>query len=43
DVAKVPTISSQLRDVIDRVTEPLPRDRYQTAKELAAALAGCQV
>ena len=42
DVAKVPTISSQLRNVIDRVTEPLPRDRYQTAKELAAALAGCQ-
>jgi serine/threonine protein kinase, bacterial len=43
DVAKVPTISSQLRDVIDRVTEPLPRDRYQTAKELAAALAACQL
>ena len=43
DVAKVPTISSQLRNVIDRVTEPLPRDRYQTAKELAAALAACKV
>jgi serine/threonine-protein kinase len=43
DVAKVPTISSQLREVIDRVTEPLPRDRYQTANELAAALAGCKV
>ena len=43
DVAKVPTISSQLRDIIDRVTEPLPRDRYQTAKELAAALAACKV
>ncbi|MEH2059394.1 MAG: protein kinase [Nostoc sp.] len=43
DVAKVPTISSQLRDVIDRVTEPLPRDRYQTAKELAAALSACKV
>jgi serine/threonine protein kinase, bacterial len=43
DVAKVPTISSQLRDVINRVTEPLPRDRYQTAHELAAALAGCKV
>ncbi|MEH2392653.1 MAG: FHA domain-containing serine/threonine-protein kinase [Nostoc sp.] len=42
DVAKVPTISSQLRNVIDHVTEPLPRDRYQTAKELAAALAACQ-
>ncbi|MEH1848377.1 MAG: protein kinase [Nostoc sp.] len=43
DVAKVPTISSQLRGVIDRVTEPLPRDRYKTAKELAAALAACKV
>ncbi|MEH2277176.1 MAG: protein kinase [Nostoc sp.] len=43
DVAKVPTISSQLRNVIDRVTEPLPRDRYRTAKELAAALAACKV
>ncbi|MBD2529639.1 protein kinase [Nostoc flagelliforme FACHB-838] len=43
DVAKVPTISSQLRDVIDRVTEPLPRDRYQTARELATALAACKV
>ncbi|MEH2403460.1 protein kinase domain-containing protein [Nostoc sp.] len=43
DVAKVPTISSQLRNVIDHVTEPLPRDRYQTAKELAAALAACKV
>ena len=43
DVAKVPTISSQLRDVIDRVTEPLPRDRYQNAKELAAVLAACKV
>jgi serine/threonine-protein kinase len=41
DVAKVPTITSQLRDVIDRVTEPLPRDRYQDAKELVAALAAC--
>jgi len=42
DVAKVPTISPQLRDVIDRVTEPLPRDRYQTAQELAAALGACK-
>jgi serine/threonine protein kinase, bacterial len=41
DVAKVPTITPQLRDIIDRVTEPLPRDRYQTAKHLAAALAAC--
>lgn len=43
EVGKVPTITPQLREVIDRVTEPLPRDRYQTAKELAAALAVCKV
>lgn len=38
----VPTITSQLREVIERVTEPFPSDRYATAKELAAALAACQ-
>lgn len=42
DVANIPTITPQLRAVIDRVTEPLPRDRYQSAKELAMALAACQ-
>ncbi|BAY97211.1 serine/threonine protein kinase [Tolypothrix tenuis PCC 7101] len=42
EVASVPTITPQLREVIDRVTEPLPRDRYQTAKELATALATCR-
>ncbi|MBD2164999.1 protein kinase [Calothrix membranacea FACHB-236] len=42
EVATVPTITPQLREVIDRVTEPLPRDRYQTAKELATALATCR-
>jgi serine/threonine-protein kinase len=42
DLDKVPTITPQLREVIDRVTEPLPRDRYQTAKELSAALLACQ-
>ncbi|OUL24481.1 serine/threonine protein kinase [Nostoc sp. RF31YmG] len=41
DVASVPTIIPKLREIIDRVTEPLPRDRYQTAKELATALATC--
>ena len=39
DVAKVPTITPKLKELIDKVTEPLPRDRYQTAKEVAAALA----
>lgn len=38
----VPTITSQLRAVIERVTEPRPGDRYATAKELAAALAACE-
>ncbi|MEB3150128.1 MAG: protein kinase [Sphaerospermopsis sp.] len=42
DVANSPTITPQLVEVIERVTEPLPRDRYQTAKELAAALAICK-
>ncbi|BAY26019.1 serine/threonine protein kinase [Calothrix sp. NIES-2100] len=42
DVNSVPTITPQLREIIDRVTEPLPRDRYQTAKELAAVLAACK-
>ncbi|BAZ23468.1 serine/threonine protein kinase [Kalymmatonema gypsitolerans NIES-4073] len=42
EVANVPTITPQLREVIDRATEPLARDRYQTAKELAQALAACQ-
>jgi len=38
----VPTITPQLRQVIERVTEPHPSDRYATAKELAAALSACQ-
>jgi serine/threonine protein kinase, bacterial len=38
DVKGIPTISDQLRQVIECVTEPLPRDRYHTAKELAQAL-----
>lgn len=38
DVKNVPTITHELREVIERVTEPLPRDRYQSAKELAKAL-----
>jgi serine/threonine-protein kinase len=38
DVKNVPTITPQLREVIERVTESLPRDRYQSAKELTKAL-----
>ena len=42
DVTSVPTITPHLREIIDHVTEPSPRDRYQTAKELAEALANCK-
>ena len=38
DVKGIPTITNQLRQVIECVTEPLPRDRYHTAQELAQAL-----
>jgi serine/threonine-protein kinase len=43
DLSNVPTVTPQLREVIDRVTEPLPRDRIQTARELATALAECKI
>ena len=38
-----PRIAPELREVIDRATEPKPSDRYQTAVELAQALADCLV
>ncbi len=38
----VPTITPQLRKVIERVTQSHPSDRYATALELAAALSACQ-
>jgi len=38
EVKGIPTITDQLRQVIECVTEPLPRDRYHTAKDLAQAL-----
>jgi serine/threonine-protein kinase len=37
----IPAISPELRKVIERVTKYHPSDRYQTAKELAQALANC--
>jgi serine/threonine-protein kinase len=40
-VESVPTITPKLRAVLERVTEPSPSDRYQTARELASALAVC--
>ncbi|MBD2499175.1 protein kinase domain-containing protein [Anabaena azotica] len=42
DVSNIPTVTPKLKDVIERVTEPLPRDRFQSAKELAVALAACK-
>jgi serine/threonine protein kinase, bacterial len=42
DVTNVPTITPQLREVIDKLTEPLPRDRYQTAQEVITALTSCK-
>lgn len=35
------TITPQLREVIDRVTEPLPGDRYANAAQLSKALSAC--
>ncbi len=37
----VPTITPQLRSVIEKVTAPKPRDRFQTAADLKQALANC--
>lgn len=39
----LPSIPTNLRAVIERVTEPQPSDRYQTAQELAQALWSCQL
>jgi serine/threonine protein kinase, bacterial len=38
EIGNIPTITPKLREIIDRLTEPLPRDRYQTAKEVIDAL-----
>jgi serine/threonine-protein kinase len=38
DLKTVPNITDKLREVIECITEPLPRDRYQTAQDLAKAL-----
>jgi serine/threonine-protein kinase len=40
-IENVPTITPQLREVIEKVTQPLPSDRYKTASALAEALKGC--
>jgi serine/threonine protein kinase, bacterial len=41
DINSIPTITPKLKEVIENVTEPLPKDRFQTAQELADALRGC--
>ncbi len=41
DVSGVPTVTPQLRKVIERVCQPRACDRYQTAKELMQALVTC--
>jgi serine/threonine protein kinase, bacterial len=43
DVSSIPTIAPPLREVIQKTCEPKVRDRYRTAKELAQALAACQL
>jgi len=42
DIAGIPTITPQLRKVIERVCQPKVRERYQTAEELSQALATCR-
>lgn len=37
----IPTITPQLRSVIEKVTSRKPRDRFQTARELKHALTNC--
>jgi serine/threonine-protein kinase len=41
NVEGVPTITPQVRQLIEKATEPRPSDRYQTAKELSEALTAC--
>jgi len=42
DIRNVPNIPPQLREVIEHVTQPVPKDRFQTAQELAIALKSCK-
>jgi serine/threonine protein kinase, bacterial len=41
DTTNIPTITPQLRKVIDKATAMRVSDRYQTARELALALSSC--
>jgi serine/threonine-protein kinase len=42
DTGHIPTIAPQLREVIEKATATKVGDRFQTAKELAQALASCK-
>lgn len=41
DLESIPNLPSNLSQVLDVACQPEPRDRYQTAKELAQALSSC--
>ncbi len=41
EVERIPNLSAPLKQVIARVTEPDPYDRYPTAQDLAIALSQC--
>lgn len=42
DTSRIPTIAPPLREVIDKATATKVSDRFQTARELAQALAACK-
>jgi serine/threonine-protein kinase len=41
DVQNIPTITPKIQKVIERVTQPLPGKRFQSAQDLAQALLEC--
>ncbi|MGK7901196.1 MAG: protein kinase [Hormoscilla sp.] len=41
EIEDIPTITPQLRSVIEKVTAPKPRDRFRSAAELKQALENC--
>jgi serine/threonine-protein kinase len=42
DLSQIPTIDPALQDIIAKLTEVKPSDRYQTAQEVSQALAKLQ-
>ena len=41
DTSNIPNLSDQLAAIINKCCQPLPRDRYQTARELWESLKAC--